>query len=335
MKDLRFTKYFLIALLLIFVYLAVVTLMPVFKSMVLGFVLAFAFYPIYEWLKNRLKYKSVAAWIMVVLILIIFILPGIYIVNSLIHETQSAYTLFQSVDFDKVNEFLPGTIASDGDMKGYMSEGLLKVRDFIVGYAPDIIGSVAETFLGLFIMFFVMFYSFIDGKKWIEGIKKRMPLKKEYTNKLIKNTESITKAVLYGYILTAIIQGSIGGLIFWILGVSNPIFWGFIMIILAIIPFVGTPIVWLPAAIIELLMGHYVTGILLLILGFTIIMNVDNFLRPKLIGNKAKVHPVIILVGVLGGLSVFGFTGIILGPMILTLLMVLFKFLLIEHNHLD
>ena len=211
-------------------------------------------------------------------------------------------------------------------------EILLKIKDLVINYTPEFIGSVAETTLGLFVMFFVMFYAFRDGKELLLKLKNSLPLKKKYINKLFNDTEKITAAVLYGYVLTAVIQGSLGGLTFFFLGISNSVFWGFVMIILSLIPFLGTPIVWLPAAIIELLNVRYFNGLFLLIFGFIVLLNIDNFLRPKLIGKRSKVHPAVILVGVIGGLAVFGFLGIIIGPMVLTLFGVLIKFFMLEFN---
>jgi len=330
MKESRVAKYFLVALLLVFLYLAVLTVMPVIKSIILALVLAFAFYPIYKLINKYVKAKGFSAAIMIILIILLIIIPGALIVNSLIKQTYSTYTLVQNFDFSSLNRFVPDFLSETVDANIYIEDVIFKVRNFIINYTPDLIGSIAEIMLGLFIMFFVMFYAFRDGDKWFSEIGKKLPMKREYTSKLLSNTEKVTGGVLYGYVLTAIIQGFLGGLIFFILGISNPIFWGFVMVILAAIPFLGTPIIWVPASLIELFTGHYVKGIILLIFGFLILINIDNIIRPKLIGSRAKVHPAIILIGVIGGLGVFGFTGIILGPLILTLLIVIVKFFALE-----
>jgi len=111
-----------------------------------------------------------------------------------------------------------------------------------------------------------------------------------------------------------------------VFGVSNWLFWGAIMIVMAFLPVLGTPVVWVPAAVGLILDGETARGIGLLIFGSTVVMNIDNFLRPRLMSGRTKVHPVLILIGVLGGLKIFGFVGMLVGPLILALLVALIKF---------
>ncbi|NQU97837.1 AI-2E family transporter [Candidatus Woesearchaeota archaeon] len=333
MRDSKVARYFLVALLLVFIYLAFLTILPVIKNIILAMVLAFAFYPFYKFVNKYIKSKNWSAALMILFLLLLIAIPGSLIVNSLIQQTYSTYSLVQTFDFTNLNSFVPEFLSETVDLHKYIGDVILKVRNFIVSFAPDLIGSIAEILLGLFIMLFVMFYAFRDGDKWVAKIRDSLPMRKEYTKKLLTNTEDVTGAVLYGYVLTAVVQGFLGGFMFFILGISNPIFWGFVMVVLAAIPFIGTPIVWLPAAIIELVSGRYVSGLILLIFGFVVLINIDNFIRPKLISSRANIHPAVVLVGVLGGLSVFGFTGIILGPLILSLLIVIVKFFALEFDY--
>jgi len=138
----------------------------------------------------------------------------------------------------------------------------------------------------------------------------------------------VTFAVFYGNIFVAIIQGILGGVGFFVLGVESPVLWGFVMILFALIPYFGTAIIWLPAALNLLFKGYLendasytARGIILIVYGILVISSIDNILKPRLIGSKAQVHPVLVLLGVLGGLSLFGFIGLILGPVMLALLM--------------
>ena len=333
MTESKFAKYFLVFLLIIFTYLAFIVIFPVLKGIIFSLILVFAFYPAYNFLKKYLKNKTLTSLIMILLLLIIIIIPGSFVITSLINQSHSAYTFVTTYDFNKIYEHIPSSWAQPLQLQRYAGEIILYVKNFVVDYTLGFISSVAESFLGLFVMLFVMFYAFRDGEHWVKLIEDNLPLKKEYTKQLLFDTKRIVAAVLYGYILTAIIQGTLAGLIFFLLGIPNPIFWGFIMIILALVPFLGTAIIWVPVAIIEILSGHYFSGIALLILGFVVIMNIDNFIRPKLISKKSDVHPVIIFVGVIGGLGVFGFTGLILGPLILTLLLVIAKFFALEFQN--
>ncbi|MFH1589147.1 MAG: AI-2E family transporter [archaeon] len=333
MAESKIAKYFLIGLVLLFIYLAALVVMPVFKNILLALVLAFAFYPVYKVILGLLKYKNLSTIVMILLLFLLIIIPSGLIVTSLIKQTSSAYSSVAGWDFTTLNSYLPDFIANKINLNILFEDIFAKTRNFIVNSAPNFIESVAEIMLGLFVMFFVMFYAFRDGEKWIEKVKTDLPMKKAYTQNLLSNTASITKGVLYGYLLTAAIQGTLGGLIFWMLGISNPVLWGFVMMILASIPFLGTPIVFVPIAIIEIMNGHLLVGITLLLFGFFILINIDNLIRPKLISSKTKVHPALILIGIIGGLAVFGFIGIILGPMILSLLMVIVKFFVLEFEN--
>lgn len=330
MDDSKLGRYFLAGLLIVFLYLAILTVAPVMKNIILAFVFSFIFYPIYKWLFVKTNRPNLSASLMILILILVLVIPGALVINSLVGQTINVYQAASNADLSKINNVIPGFLSGTIDLNLYFDDITLKGRDFIVEKTPDIIGSVTELMLGLFIMFFIMFYAFRDGDKWIIYIEEKLPLKHEYTKKLMQNTENITQAVLYGYVLTAAIQGTLGGLMFFILQIPNPIFWGFVMAIMAAIPFLGTPLVFVPAAILLIVGGKYVSAIVLLIFGFVVLMNIDNFIRPKLIGSKAKVHPAIILVGVLGGLAMFGFTGIILGPLVLTMLMVLLKFFALE-----
>ncbi len=143
---------------------------------------------------------------------------------------------------------------------------------------------------------------------------------------------TVTQAVLYGQVLTAVIQGALGGLGLLVLGVPNALFWGAMMMITAFVPVLGTPLIWVPAGVGLIMDGAITRGALLLAYGVIVVMNIDNFLRPRLVSERAKVHPVLILIGVLGGLRVFGFIGMLVGPLILALLVALIKFY--EQNYM-
>lgn len=330
MDNSKFARYFLVAVSLIFFYLAILVVNILFTNIILGLVLALAFTPVYKWLAKRLKSKNLSATLVLIGLLLIIILPGSYIVNSLLRQTSSAFGILSSVDVDSLT-FLPESLR--GNLDVYIDEILVNVSNFIIENTPDLIGSIAGIMVGMFIMFFVFFYAIRDGSDWVTGLKKILPMRQDFCSALFKDGENMIDAVIYGYLLTAIIQGTLGGLAFFFLGIPNPILWGFIMTILASIPFLGTPIVFVPAALFQLFGGQYFKGIFLLAFGFLFLINIDNFLRPKLIGSKSKVHPVIILIGIFGGLSVFGFVGILLGPLVLSLLILLTKFVLLEFKN--
>jgi len=232
-----------------------------------------------------------------------------------------------SIQFD----WLPFVYRADLDATGWrwLWE---QVRQSIVGVAPNILGSISELLLGLFIMFFVMFYGFREGQGFITYLKELLPLETGLKDSLFHQMRTVTQAVLYGQVLTAVIQGALGGLGLLVCGVPNALFWGAIMMITAFLPLLGTPLIWVPAGVGLIMDGSMTRGILLLIYGATIVMNIDNFLRPRLVSGRSNVHPVLILIGVLGGLRVFGFVGMLVGPLVMAILVALIKFY--EQNYM-
>ena len=164
-------------------------------------------------------------------------------------------------------------------------------------------------------------------------------LKKTQARRIYYRLREITHGVVYGYILVGVIQGAAGAIGFLLFGISSPLFWGVIMMVFALIPFLGTGIVWGPAALILIFDGVTTDsstflwkGVGLLVYGFFIVGGLDNLLRPKLMGEKAKIHPLIIILGIFGGIIFFGPMGVVVGPLVLSLTWVLFKELMLTKN---
>ena len=267
-----------------------------------------------------------------VLALVVMILPAVYFVSELVDQVSGAYHTLQADWLQQIGDYLSGITNGRVDFQGLLQSTLEQLRQSIVALAPNILGSLSELLLGLFIMFFVMFYGFREGQTFILYLKKHLPLEKNLKDSLFDEMRTITQAVLYGQVLTAVIQGGLGGLALLVFGVPNALFWGAIMIITAFLPVLGTPLIWVPAGVGLILDGAVTKGILLLVFGATVVMNIDNFLRPKLVSSRTNVHPVLILIGVLGGLRVFGFIGMLVGPLILAILVALIKFY--EQNYM-
>ena len=326
MNSEKLSRYFFIFLLLIIIYLSYLVLRPYITFAIFGMIFAFAFYPLYKRLHKRFKSDTVCAWITLIFVILLIILPATYIVFNLVQETSKAVEAFNADSLTGISLKLSDIIGQDVDLNSYANEFASDLKEWVLFYGVELLGKVASILIGLFIMFFIMFYGLKGGKDLIAEFLSLIPLKNKYKEKLMLEIQNMIQAVLYGQITTAIIQGALGGIALFIFGVPNPIFWGFIMIICAFIPFLGTPLVFVPASIYLFTVGNNFGGIGLLAFGFLVLINIDNFLRPILIQSKAKVHPTVALVGVLGGLSAFGLIGLILGPLILALLLVLLRF---------
>lgn len=330
MKDLKIAKYFLVLLLSAFIYLAFLTIRPFINGIIMGFVLALAFYPVYNFLAQKLKSKNFSSFIMILLVFLLIVVPGAFIGQALFKQSFAIYDSFKYMDSSSLNTPIP---FMDGQTVGSaLSDSLIHLQIFMVNNVPKFLSSIIETLLSLFVMLFVMYYAFRDGPEWVEKFQENMPLKKQYTKRLIDDTKKIIRSVLYGYLFIACLQGLIAGTLFFVLGIPNPVFWGFLILLFAVIPVLGSPIIWLPLGLYELAIGHVGTAIVLFLFGVFVLMSIENILKPKIIGMKARIHPALILLGVLGGLGVFGLIGIILGPLVLSLLTVMVKFFILEFN---
>ena len=177
-----------------------------------------------------------------------------------------------------------------------------------------------------------MFYSLKDGGAMVEKLEGYIG-SHPGVSYLKSRLREILRGVVLGYLMVALIQGVLGGLTFFLFGIPSPFFWGVVMAFLALIPYLGTGLVWIPASAIFFLNGIFqnsnvliLKGISLFLVGLVVISGIDNLLRPKLMGRKAKIHPLVILLGLLGGVFFFGPAGVIIGPLVLSLLILAVEF---------
>jgi predicted PurR-regulated permease PerM len=182
-----------------------------------------------------------------------------------------------------------------------------------------VVGVIVE----IFFVIFTMYYLFRDGHKIVNALPDVLPLERAQSEKILARTREVISASLYGVLVIAFIQGALGGLMFWILGLPSPLVWAVVMMLLSMIPMAGAFVVWVPAAIFLAVSGFWVKAIILTAWGALVIGTVDNFLRPKLVGEKTKLHELFIFFSVLGGLKVFGILGIVLGPVVLAITLAL------------
>jgi predicted PurR-regulated permease PerM len=175
----------------------------------------------------------------------------------------------------------------------------------------------------MFFVIFTMYYFFRDGDNIARTVRDSLPLEREQADSILTRTREVIDASVYGVITIAIIQGTLGGLAFWLLGLRSAIIWAVVMTFLSMVPMLGAFIVWVPAAIYLALTGHWMKALLLAAWGTLVIGMIDNFLRPKLVGSRTRLHELLIFFSVLGGLNVFGVLGVVLGPVVLAITLAL------------
>lgn len=315
---------------------------PFLSALITGAIIAYLSYPLYKKTLRYIKNKNFASLIVAVFIVLILTLPFVIVLGLISKEAYATYISLNQQDlgtnFLKIAcrdesslsckaikrfiDFLP-----ENDLDYYLEVTIKKITGFILENASKFLASIPSILLNFFVIIFVVYYLLKDGELITKRIKNMIPLKESHKQHVLDKFHNVTYAVFYGNILVAILQGILGVIGFLILGVPSPVLWGVVMMLFALMPYFGTAIVWLPAALNLIFIGYLqndnssaIRGVILIFYGIFVISSIDNILKPKLIGAKANVHPILVLLGVLGGLNLFGFIGIILGPVMLALL---------------
>jgi predicted PurR-regulated permease PerM len=314
---------------IVLAYLIYLMVKPFLTYLALGVALSIAAYPLYLKIVEKTKKRKISAFTSVIMVMLIVVIPAISLISALVAETIS---FFNNVDLSFVSEIAAQVNEVTGqqtDLTKHVQEFVISAGQYSVNWTLSVLGSASEAVIGLFIMFMIMYYLFLDGPNLIENFGAFVPFNKEQQDHLVQRIKIVSKTVIYGEVMIALAQGFLGGIIFLLLGIPNPVFWGFIIAILAFLPFVGSGMVWIPAAALKIMQGQVWTGVFLMLYGFMIIGGIDYILRPKIIAGRTRIHPLTALLGAFGGLRLFGFLGLILGPLIAAMFETLIKF------HLD
>ena len=320
----------------LFVLLLVISffiIKPFLLAIFSGALLAYLFYPLYRFLSPRVRSPGVASVVVCVSVLLLLLVPGIFLVKTLVEQAYVIFVLVkqrlaEGLFVSCQNSFCQAieNLTNDPTVSYQIQELSREVTHWIIQKGSELLVSVPRIVVNLFIAFFVMFYFLKDGEKLYERLHSYLRLKKSKFATLVGRIKEIIHGIVFGYFIVAVVQGAVGALGFFLFGVSSPLFWGVVMGLLALIPYVGTGFVWLPAALFIFIDGLsqdstslMMKGGGLFIYGAVLISGIDNVIRPKLMGEKAKVHPAIILLGIFGGMLIFGPLGIIIGPVVLAL----------------
>jgi predicted PurR-regulated permease PerM len=209
------------------------------------------------------------------------------------------------------------TAITDG--KEWLSTALIQTGQYIAGHVVSV-GQVTATFLiNVFIMMYLLFYILRDGGTLLAYVQRAIPLPPDQQQVLLSTFAATVRGTLRGVLVVAVVQGVLGGLIFWVLGLATPLLWGTVMAVLSLLPVFGTGLIWAPAGIYLLLTGSVSKGVILLLFGALVISAVDNLLRPFLVGEDIKLPSYIVLVSSLGAIAVFGVNGFVIGPLLAAL----------------
>ena len=337
-----YPKIFFLGLLAAILILAFYITKPFISALLTGAVIAYLCHPIYERILKKIKNKNAAALAVASLVTLIIAVPFFIVLGIVSQQAYYTYTTLNQhnlgTNFMKIMcrdenwlscrgiSFIVGLLPQK-NLDYYLQVSIEKITKFIVDNFSSFIVSLPSIMLKFFVMVFVIYYLLRDGDKISVRIKNLLPLKDAHKQKILQRFHDLAFGAFYGSILIAAFQGLLMGILFLLLGVKSALLWGFVMIPFALVPYVGTAVIWLPAALNLIFEGYLqsdsaytINGSILIIAGMLIMFVSEHIIKPKVIGSKSDVHPVLVLLGVLGGLELFGFIGLILGPVMLALL---------------
>jgi predicted PurR-regulated permease PerM len=324
-------------------------LWPFVSVIILAIVVTAVFTPVYRLLNRRMK-PALASLTTCVLIFVVLFLPLSFLVGILANEAWELYNtargalqskpimelLEKSELFDEVNHFLARfKIEISGEqLNRAIAEVGRVVALFLYEQARAITTNVLKFIVNFFFMLLIIFYLLIDSPRLISFVVKISPLPDDQDQILIKKFKDIATAILLGNGLGGVIQGILGGLVFAFFGLKSPFVWGVIMGLLAFLPIVGIGVVFVPAAILLLLQGRIAAGIFFLVFYIVLSGGIEYFFKPKLVGQRVRMHTLLVFLAIIGGLKLFGILGIIYGPLVVTAFLTLAEIYLASYQQM-
>ncbi len=335
-NDIGHQKFFYLLLLIVTAGLTWI-LTPFFSAIFWGTILAILFQPVQRRLTRRFgKRRNLATLTTLLVIVLIVILPLAFVAATLVQEITFAYQQIKigqlnlSLSFQHALHALPASVqkalsnfglADIGSIQKKLTAGATQISQFVATQALNIGQNTFQFMVGFGVMLYLVFFLLRDGSNIGRIVQRAIPLDEAPKQHLIKKFTTVVRATIKGNIAVAVVQGMLGGLIFWILGIEGAMLWGALMAFLSLLPAIGAALIWVPAAVYFLLAGEIWKGIILIVFCVGIIGTIDNLLRPILVGKDTKMPDWVVLISTLGGMALFGINGFVIGPLVAALFM--------------
>ncbi len=336
------------AIFILLLYLVYAVVAPFLASLLWAGVIGILTYPVYRRLRSRLGgRKNVAAGLMTGAVVLLFVLPVVGLSFFIAREAASAYGFLERATADGghrvMNDILshplvktlidrvqPYTGPLDFSLDTTVFPEMKKVAALVLNYSKALVKNVFLIIIKLILTIIALFFVYRDGERFRQQLLSVIPLNDLHKQTLVDTVERVLMAVVYGVFLTCLVQGTLGGLGFWVTGLPSPVLFGAMMSVSALIPVVGTALIWLPGAVYLMMTGDVAMGAGLIVWGVAAVSSIDNVIRPIFISGKARLSVLVVAVGGLGGLVAFGVIGVVVGPLLLALSLALFD--IYRHN---
>jgi len=314
---------------------------PFLPALVWAAILATVFHPLFSFLSRRLRYPRVASILTCVFLTVVIVLPALFLILMLAKESVVAYKALEervsggapaSLDVLQKTSAYQWFLSKSGslgmpepDMGSVATKGIGIVSEFLVSRSAKIFSRITHSVINFFVMLFGLYYLLLRGPDMLRELRELSFLRPEHGDRIVEEFHAIAVSTFGGSLATAAIHGAADGIIFLLFGLSSPLLWGAVLAILSLVPVVGTSLVWIPLVVYYILKGQVLRGILLLVAFGAVAAIVDYLVKPLLIRRGTDIDSIWVLLSVLGGIGLFGFLGLFLGPFLVALLLVLIE----------
>jgi predicted PurR-regulated permease PerM len=330
---------FLLGLAAISLYFCYVIAKPFFEPIFLAVVFGVVFQPIHAYLQSRIRSRNAAALASTGLVILVFLVATVG-VGTIVSREIAGFHLFRETGAEqslslRVMDTVDRVLGWAGryvavpaaDVRAKLLQYLQQIPQSLLSWAAQALGNVGAFLVNLFIALFTLFFLLRDGAAIWERLTAVLPLNSKQLDRLYHGISDSIIANVHGCLAVGAAQGSLTTLGFWVAGLPAPVLWGVVTGLFSLVPLIGSAAVWAPASIILMVGGHWVKGLLLFGWGAVVVAQVDNLVRPYVIGRRAKLPTVLVFFGLLGGVRAFGVLGIITGPVIVSITAVVFDLL--------
>lgn len=325
---------------LLFMYLLFLVLSPFLAAIVWAGAIGISTYPLYEKLLARChERENAAAALLTMVVSLTMVVPLLGLVFTLSKEAALTYDYLEKLSSGTTGLSLEGLLNDpsivlwreklrpltgplDLELDEMILPAIKQALASILGYSTNLVANFLGFLFRLGLMVITLFFIYRDGKHFLRRFWQVISIRETLRTTINATVHRVLNAVIFGVIMTCMVQGALGGLGFLVAGLPSPFLFGTLMAICAPIPFIGTALIWLPGAIYLLIQGELLPGILLIAWGGLVVSTIDNIFRPWFISGKAKMPILLIVFGVLGGFLAFGLSGLVLGPVILAIILV-------------
>jgi predicted PurR-regulated permease PerM len=313
-------------------YLCYLLFRPYLTPILFALVIAIVFYPLHRYTQRICRGPTLGALMSTLATLLLTVVPLTFLLLALSNELTNLYhglTVKSAGSGGVIAYLLRGSEritawasrympVQDIDVRAVVLSRLENISSSLLHYGANLVGNLFSLATSTVIALIVLFFLFRDGERLLSRLMAMLPSGQDRVSELLDRVKATVATTFYGGFAIGALQGTLTGLSFWALGIDSPILWGMAAAVFSLVPFFGSAIVWVPASIVLLFTGHPAKGIILLVLGTTVIGTVDNILRPIIIHKRVRLHPVLVFFSILGGLQVFGVLGLFVGPVILS-----------------